>query len=257
MLSSSILASEASCYECESENQKDIGIRMINKLGIQKGDSVLDLGCVTGFLAKVLSDKVGAEGKMLAVDPDEERLKIAREMYSATNIKYIQADDRSFPSGQYNVVFCNCVIHWIIDKEGLFRHVYDNLCPGGYFAFATPDGFLPLPEIGRRVFDQLLGPQFLHHMLEEVEVYLTAEEYRKLASDAGFELVEMSTEDIYLKWKNLDHYIDSMNGWFGGEFDPTTFDHNLLQTIRADYGEGPVVQSEPVKNLEVILLKST
>ena len=63
---------------------------------MQSGSSVLDLGCGTGYLTKVLSERIGPEGKVVAVDPDGERLKIARENYSSSNIEYIQADDKTF-----------------------------------------------------------------------------------------------------------------------------------------------------------------
>ena len=87
---------------------------------------------------------------MVAVDPDGERLKIAREEHSASNIDYIQADDKTFPPGQYDVVFCNTVIHWISDKEALMKQVHQNLRPGGRFAFTTTNGVLSVPEIGKK-----------------------------------------------------------------------------------------------------------
>ena len=46
--------------------------------------SIWDVG-LHGYLTKVLSERVGPEGKVVAVDPDGERLKIARDMYSASN----------------------------------------------------------------------------------------------------------------------------------------------------------------------------
>ena len=91
--------------------QKELGTRLIEELNVCKRSKVLDLGCGTGYLAKVISEKVGAEGKVVAVDPDGERLKIARERNSANNIEYIQADDQTFPSGQYDLVFSNIVIY--------------------------------------------------------------------------------------------------------------------------------------------------
>ena len=39
--------------------------------------------------------------QVVAVDPDGESLKIARENHSASNIEYIQADDQTFPPGPY------------------------------------------------------------------------------------------------------------------------------------------------------------
>ena len=123
-------------------------------LALNKGSHILDLGRGVGNITMELTKKVRPEGKVVAVesvDPDEERLKIARMRYSTSNIEYILADDQTFPSAQYHVIFANAVIHWIRNKETLFKCVYDNLCPGGHFAFTTPDGFIPIPEIVTKV----------------------------------------------------------------------------------------------------------
>ena len=121
---------------------------MIEQLDLDKGMSVLDLGCGTGNLTKILSEKVGPEGRIVAVDPDKERLQIARENYSVSNIEYIEADDQTFPEGQYDLVFANTVIHWIQDKRALFEKVYKNLKVGGRFAFVTFDG---IPKVNHKL----------------------------------------------------------------------------------------------------------
>ena len=46
-----------------------------------------------------------------------------------------------------------------------------------------------------------------------------------------------------------------MHRWFGGEFDPVQFDIDALQQLKSDYGDGPVVQTYPIKKLEVVLTK--
>lgn len=99
-------ASQAESYERESGSQREAGIAMITKLNIQTGSAVLDLGCGTGSLSMVLSQKVGPEGRVVAVDPDGERVKLAREKYSASNVEYIQGNDKTFPSGEYDIIFC-------------------------------------------------------------------------------------------------------------------------------------------------------
>ena len=252
----SLHSSQAARYDLESVSQRDSGLKMIDRLDIQEGSTILDLGCGTGGLTKVLAEKVGAEGKVVAVDPDGERLKIAREKYSASNIEYVQANDKSFPTAkQYDLVFCNATIHWISDKSGLYRRVYDSLQPGGRFAFTTPDGTLPIPAIGKKLFDELLGPEFLHRMHNEVKTYLTADVYKSMATTTGFDIASVTTEDLRPQWRNLDHYITAMHGWFGGEFDPAQFDSNALQQLKREYGDGPVVQTDPIKKIEVVLTK--
>jgi ubiquinone/menaquinone biosynthesis C-methylase UbiE len=229
---------------------------MIDMLDVEKGATVFDLGCGTGYLTKVLSERVGPEGKVVAVDPDGERLKIAREKHSANNTEYIQADDMTFPPGQYDLIFCNIVIHWIRDKEAVLQQVYKNLHIGGCFAFTTANGYLPIPEVGTALFNQLVSPDFLDWMTNEKMIFWNVSEYVRVATDAGFRQMSLSLIPHYPEWKNLDDYINSMYRWFQGEFDPRKFEQEALDKIKEEYGNGPVTQSQPIYNLHAILTKA-
>ena len=44
----------------------------------QAGDTILDLGCGTGELSAYLAQLVGNSGKVVGVDPDKERLQLAK-----------------------------------------------------------------------------------------------------------------------------------------------------------------------------------
>ena len=199
---------------------------MIERLDIQKGSTILDLGCGIGVLTKVLAEKVGAEGKVVAVDPDGERLQVAKEKYSTSNIEYVQANDKTFPvTSQYDLVFCN---DWNSDKIDLFKGVYDSLQPGGQFAFAI------VPATGQKL-----------------KIDMLADIYENTASSAGFEITSLTMRDSKPKYNKVDHYIAAMHGWFGGEFDPPQFDNAAFQQLKREYGVGPVAQM--AEKLEVVL----
>ena len=229
-MSASLSSSQAASYGLEGTSHRDAGLAMIDVLDIQKGSTILDLGCGTGALTKVLAEKVGAEGKVVAVDSDGERLKVAREEYSASNIEYVQANDKTFPATRlYDLVFCN---DWNSDKSSLFslfKSVYDSLRPGGQFAFII------MPAAGQKL-----------------KTHLLAEIYKKMASSAGFEITSVTTEDLRPKHRKVDHYIAAMYGWFDGQFDPAQFDSAAFQRLKREYGVGPVVQTE---KLEFVLTK--
>ena len=246
---------QATNYHKGSQIQQEVGKRMINMLDIKKGGTVLDLGCGTGYLTKVLSERVGLQGKVVAVDPDGERLKIAKEKHLADNIEYVQADDKTFPQGQYDLVFSNIVIHWISDKKAALKKVHENLRPGGHFAFTTANGIYPIPDIGRRLFNELVGPNFIDCMLKERMIFWNESQYNSLAIEVGFRQISMTLLPDYPTWKNLDDYINSMYGWFKGEFDPAEFNQETFQEIKREYGTGPVIQSEPIYTLYAIYIK--
>ena len=247
--------SQALSYEQKSEGQKSAGVELIDTLSLIEGSFILDLGCGVGNITKLLSDKVGPEGKVVAVDPDGERLKIAREKYLAPNIDYIKADHQTFPSGQYDVIIANAVIHWIHDKDALFKRVHDNLRKGGRFAFTTPDGYFPTPPTGKRLFDELVRPNFLHEMFHEKMILLNEEEYKRLAMDVGFTDMSSFVNEVKLQWNNIDSYVEAMHGWFQGEFDPSEFDMVKLNKLKKEIGDSLVVAFEPHRRLYAILTK--
>ena len=235
---------EAASYEIRSGLQQDMGINLMNMVTIEKGATILDLGCGTGYLTKVLSERVGAEGKVVAVDPDGERLKIAREKYSAQNIKYIQADDKTFPPGQYDLVFSNQVIHWIPDQKAILKRVCDNLKPGGHFIFST-DVDKSHEERGEeyQLMDKLLGPGGFHKILSSVMKFLSADEYKALTPDCGYSKIVTETETRQQEWETLDDVIDTAKGWLQGAVDFSKLDKDDVQRIReeCEQKDGPAL----------------
>ena len=109
--------SEAAAYEENSSVQAKLGLNLIQRLNPKKGSKILDLGCGTGKLTPVLADLVGPEGQVVGINPDTERLKIAKEKHSAPNIVYLEADAEHLPGEDYDLLFSNCVLHWVKTKN--------------------------------------------------------------------------------------------------------------------------------------------
>ena len=55
---------EAETYDRTSANQREDGMNLISLLPIQMGNRILDLGCGTGYLSKVLASEIGPNGKV-------------------------------------------------------------------------------------------------------------------------------------------------------------------------------------------------
>ena len=256
MSSDGVAERQASSYEQHNEVQEEFGLKMIARLELKQGMTVLDLGCGTGNLTKVLSERVGPEGRVVGVDPDNERLKIAREKYPASNIEYIEADDKTFPEGPYDLVFANAVMHWIRDKETLFERVYKSLKTGGQFAFVTFDGNPKVNKVVKRIFEELVAPDFFQKLFNTKMLCLNASEYETIALSIRYTIVFTKTEEYYEQWKNLDDCIDDFFSELpSGAFDPEKFDKQKLQEIKNEFGDGPVVCEEPDGILFMILAK--
>ena len=126
---------EAEAYVHLSLLEREDGLMLINIAAPKEGNKVLDIGCGTGYHSKVIADLVGAEGKVVGIDPDTERLRLAKEKCSACNIEYLERSVEDIPGGGYDLAFSNHVLHWCNDIDLVFRQVASKLKTDRIFAF--------------------------------------------------------------------------------------------------------------------------
>ena len=208
-------------------HQSDDGMSLIDKLSPSTGSNVLDLGCGTGFLANVLAERVGPDGKVTAVDPDKERIKIAQQKYGGReNIEFLDGSSKSFPSGPYDTVFSNHVTHWIKDKESAFRNVYENLKVGGRFAFVCS-------ENNASLFWELLTTN-----VKESFHMCSSDVYESIALKCGFEIEFKSTNPTKYIFANVEEYV----AWLFAtvHVDSATMDPNTLEKFMKRFDSEPV-----------------
>ena len=172
----------------------------------------------TGYLSSVLAERVGPGGR---VDPDNERVRVAHEKFSASNLVFLEGSSEDFPEDQCDIVFSNYVLHWIKDKESVFKKVYQNLKPGGRFAFIAPL-VKSFPQILRQLCD-LMGPDISKDIMES-HYFVSFEAYKEMAVQCGFLVKFKEGCDKVMTFLNIEALVD---WWFAtthGVFDPTLID---------------------------------
>lgn len=114
---------------------------ILSQLPISKGMDVLDLGTGTGVLLPYLSEIVGPEGHVTAIDLSEGMLSIARKKYGhLENVEFRKLDfeEEQIP-GKYDVALLYSVyphLHAPADTiEWLFKM---NMKPNGRIVIAFP-----------------------------------------------------------------------------------------------------------------------
>ena len=70
---------DAEAYSKLGRAQFKMGNAFIVELELLKGNRVVKMGCGTGDITKIVSDSVGAEEKVIGVDPDEAKNKVGSE----------------------------------------------------------------------------------------------------------------------------------------------------------------------------------
>jgi arsenite methyltransferase len=127
-------------YERASvDRQFKAGRAFIERLGIQPGQRVLDVGSGTGLLAEHVAQLVGPDGFVRAVDPLPLRIEIAKRKANANlsfSVDNAYALD-SFEDASFDVIYLNAVFHWFPEKLTPLRNFHRLLERGGLLGIST------------------------------------------------------------------------------------------------------------------------
>ena len=195
----------------------------------QAGDTILDLGCGTGELSAYLAALVGPEGKVVAVDPDKERLLLAQQSFGEVkNLSFVEGSVSNFPgvgSESYDIIFSNHVIHWIPDKHEVFKNMFGSLKRGGKIAIQYVDHLYSFevsaykilnPENAERIFDMC-------HNEERAKI----EEY---CCAAGFQIIKSyDTFSTQLVFESIESLLSWLWSTLHGVFDLKLVTEERLQ----------------------------
>ncbi len=105
------------------------GEDLLSLLDPKPGEKILDLGCGTGHLTKLIAD-TGAE--VIGIDSSHEMIKQAKQNYPLINFLKMDAANFSFIE-KFDAVFSNAVLHWIPEKEKVINCISSALKTGGKF----------------------------------------------------------------------------------------------------------------------------
>jgi len=122
---------------------------LLERTAIGAGSRVIDLGCGPGFLALDLARRVGAQGKVLALDSSEvfvAHLRRQAEELELDNIEVLQADvlQCSLPAAESDVVVCRWLLMFLPDPESVVRKALRALRTGGMLAVMDYSPFLDI-----------------------------------------------------------------------------------------------------------------
>ena len=129
---------DAEEYARNSAAQQGWARELIEKLALSGRESVLDLGCgdgkVTAEIARLLT-----AGRALGVDSSPDMISLARRSFPASrhpNLRFQPGDARTLEfDGEFDVVFSNATLHWVLDHGPVLKGAARSLRPGGRLLF--------------------------------------------------------------------------------------------------------------------------
>lgn len=154
-------------------------------MNVPAGARVLDLGCGSGWAARLLAERASS-GRVVGVDISDEMIGVARAASSDfTNVEFRVAGADRLPFGEkeFTHVFSMESLYYYPDISAALREVYRVLKPGGLFV---------------AVVDLYQENEPSHQWIEQLKVpvqLLSVAQYRALFETAGF--IDVRDERLY------------------------------------------------------------
>ena len=125
--------------------------KAVERLGLEHGDTVLEVGCGTGRNLALLREAVGTDGVVIGVDASGGMLSQARrlvERHHWKNVSLIQQDAAGLAlEDQVDAVFFSLSYSVLPDRETVLLKAWEAVRPGGRLVIM--DAGLPENWLGR------------------------------------------------------------------------------------------------------------
>ena len=114
-------------YNTNAAFVAQLGNFVLEILAPKPGEKILDLGCGDGKLTLEIQ-KYGCQ--VLGIDSSEEMINATKKL--GIEGKVISGDRLNFVA-EFDAIFSNAALHWMLDKDKVVQGVYQALKPGGRF----------------------------------------------------------------------------------------------------------------------------
>lgn len=197
-------------YTLLNGTQAGAGTFLLQRLGLEPGMRVLDVGCGPGNITSRIAEIVGTNGSVVGIDPSQERITIAVGERAAPNVSFyvgIAEDLSQFPNASFDIVFVNSTLHWVQDQPGAICEFGRVLKPGGRLGISGGSGdFVSAQE---KIKKEVLSREpYRNYPEKSPPNYLKRSEIENLLDKAGFGERMIVVNKIIKSAKDAEAMID-------------------------------------------------
>jgi trans-aconitate 2-methyltransferase len=183
----------AADYHRLSAPQFKWGQRVLGELQLRGDECVLDAGCGTGKLTRILLGNL-PRGRVVGLDLSRNMVLHAQQDLRpdfGDQVRFVAADFTALPFRDcFDGIFSTASFHWVRDHEELFCSLYAALRPGGWL-HAQCGGGSNLHRLRQRVRSLSQTAEFSDWLGEFPEPWFFSD-----AESAGARLIEAGFDDV-------------------------------------------------------------
>jgi ubiquinone/menaquinone biosynthesis C-methylase UbiE len=165
--------------------------QLVARVAPNRGDSVIDVACGTGIVARVARERLGPDARIVGVDVAPAMLAVARTVDPTIDWREGNAVSLPVSAGEhFTVLTCHQGLQFMPDKPAAIREMRRVLSPGGRVAIATwrsledTPGVLELNTVAERHVGRIVDSR---------HSFADSNALNRLLIDAGFSDVTVET----------------------------------------------------------------
>lgn len=185
---------------------------LVDRVGLRRGERVLDVACGTGVAARAAAERVGRTGRVAGIDINAAMLGIARTLPAGAgaSIGWVQGNVQSLPFAEasHDVVLCQLGLQFVPGRPAALAQMHRVLRPGGRLGLNVygPIEHNPAAFALAQALDRHLGPDAsvtkrAEHALADAALL------RTLAGEAGFRQIKIVTETRTIRFASVSDYV--------------------------------------------------
>jgi ubiquinone/menaquinone biosynthesis C-methylase UbiE len=145
----------------QAEELRQESARMFDRIGIEKGNRAIDLGCGPQGVLDLLSERVGPAGQVVGVERDRGSVAEARRFVADRALRNVSVIERdaaaaAIPEGSLDLVHARLLLVNVPHAESVVQEMIRLACPGGVVASHEADYLPHLCDPPLRAWDRPL-----------------------------------------------------------------------------------------------------
>ncbi len=172
---------KAEMFNKKASDPKNKPDEVLKALDLQQGQKVADVGAGGGYFALRFAETVGTEGRVLAVDVNQNFLEFIQNSAKEKGLVNVETvrtpkENASLPEKQLDLIFMRNVCHHLTNRVDYFTQLKNSLKPKGRIAI------IEYRSGGRFSFHRMFG----HHVHKETIIKEMKEAGYQLEKDMDF-----------------------------------------------------------------------
>lgn len=232
-------------------------LRLIQSANIQPGDRVLDVGCGTGVVSRLIASDVNFHGTITGLDLSPNMLAVAHAKAEKQALKIDWHEGRvesmPFQNGSFDLVVCQQALQFFADCKLALSEVRRVLTTDGRFVLSVWQGLDRHPFYVK--LHDVIQKRFGMSGVETIFELGDAETVRGLLTNAGF-------QDLKIEPVSMTARFPDPEGFLAGEIDVDTacipsmqhLDAKERQRITADIGDEMAAELEEVTDKDHVVI---